>query len=70
MDEETKRAILTEMLKSQAFDNFLALKFVTVKRYGCEGAESMMAFFHEFFKLSANGKEHKTAFFIFTILGV
>ncbi|XP_043259776.1 probable 2-oxoglutarate dehydrogenase E1 component DHKTD1, mitochondrial [Colletes gigas] len=42
------------MLKSQAFDNFLAIKFVSLKRYGCEGAESMLAFFHEFFKLCAH----------------
>ncbi|VDM48541.1 unnamed protein product [Toxocara canis] len=37
------------MLRSQNFDNFLALKFPTVKRYGCEGAESMFAFFNEVF---------------------
>jgi len=43
------------MLKSQAFDNFLAIKFVSLKRYGGEGAESMMAFFHELFKLCAFG---------------
>lgn len=41
------------MLKSQVFDNFLANKFSGVKRYGGEGAESMMAFFSEFFKLSS-----------------
>lgn len=43
------------MLKSQAFDNFLAIKFVSLKRYGGEGGESMMAFFHELFKLCAYG---------------
>ncbi|PIO34739.1 hypothetical protein AB205_0089000 [Aquarana catesbeiana] len=32
------------------FDHFLATKFSTVKRYGGEGAESMMGFFHELFK--------------------
>lgn len=41
------------MLQSQTFDNFLAIKFVSVKRYGGEGAESMMAFFYEFFRLAA-----------------
>ncbi|XP_076639220.1 putative 2-oxoadipate dehydrogenase complex component E1 homolog [Colletes latitarsis] len=51
LSDETRSAIATEMLKSQAFDNFLAIKFVSLKRYGCEGAESMLAFFHEFFKL-------------------
>lgn len=53
LDYKTRRSILTEMLKSQAFDDFLAVKFVTFKRYGGEGAESMMAFLHEFFKLTA-----------------
>lgn len=42
-----KREILELMLKSQAWDQFLATKFPTVKRYGGEGAESMMAFFHQ-----------------------
>jgi len=37
----------------QAFDNFLAKKFPTVKRYGAEGAESMMAFFDELFLQSS-----------------
>ncbi|XP_008214961.1 probable 2-oxoglutarate dehydrogenase E1 component DHKTD1 homolog, mitochondrial isoform X1 [Nasonia vitripennis] len=54
LDDETRRAIAREMLKSQAFDRFLAVKFVSVKRYGGEGAESMMAFFHELFKLASN----------------
>lgn len=54
LDNKTRVAIAREMLKSQTFDNFLAVKFVSLKRYGGEGAESMMAFFHEFFELSAN----------------
>lgn len=37
----------------QEFDHFLATKFATVKRYGGEGAESMMGFFHELLKMSA-----------------
>lgn len=41
------------LLRSQAFDNFLSKKFPTVKRYGAEGAESMMAFFDELFLQSA-----------------
>ncbi|KYM93516.1 PREDICTED: probable 2-oxoglutarate dehydrogenase E1 component DHKTD1 homolog, mitochondrial isoform X1 [Cyphomyrmex costatus] len=53
LNNETRKTIATEMLKSQAFDNFLAKKFVSLKRYGGEGAESMMAFFHELFKLCA-----------------
>ncbi|KTF72017.1 hypothetical protein cypCar_00046147 [Cyprinus carpio] len=38
------------MLESQEFDHFLATKFATVKRYGGEGAESMMGFFYELFR--------------------
>lgn len=53
LNNETRKTIATEMLKSQAFDNFLAIKFVSLKRYGGEGAESMMAFWHEIFKLCA-----------------
>ena len=45
-DGERKR-LAEEMLKSQNFDNFLAIKFSNVKRYGGEGAEAMMAFFVE-----------------------
>ncbi|ESO02643.1 hypothetical protein HELRODRAFT_106795 [Helobdella robusta] len=41
------------MLKSQAFDHFLANKFTTVKRYGGEGGESAMIFFDYLFQLSA-----------------
>nr|XP_034185843.1 probable 2-oxoglutarate dehydrogenase E1 component DHKTD1 homolog, mitochondrial isoform X1 [Osmia lignaria] len=54
LTNETRIAIAREMLKSQAFDHFLAIRFVSLKRYGGEGAESMMAFFHEFFKLCAH----------------
>jgi len=42
-----------ELTSYQAFDNFLAKKFPTVKRYGGEGAESMMAFFDELFLQSS-----------------
>ncbi|VDN53664.1 unnamed protein product [Dracunculus medinensis] len=39
------------MLRCQNYDHFLALKFPQVKRYGCEGAESMFIFFIELFNL-------------------
>lgn len=55
LNKETKITLATELLKSQTFDNFLAKKFSGLKRYGGEGAESMMAFFYEFFRLSAQG---------------
>jgi len=49
LEDSTKKALAIEMLKSQAFDNFLATKFQSVKRYGGEGAEAMMGFFTELF---------------------
>ncbi|KAB1253919.1 putative 2-oxoglutarate dehydrogenase E1 component DHKTD1; mitochondrial [Camelus dromedarius] len=60
-EELKKEAFTTEerkhlsklMLESQEFDHFLATKFATVKRYGGEGAESMMGFFYELLKMSA-----------------
>jgi probable 2-oxoglutarate dehydrogenase E1 component DHKTD1 len=52
---DTKKVIASEMLRSQAFDKFMANKFATVKRYGAEGAETMMGFFHEIFRLAAQG---------------
>ncbi|GJQ76322.1 hypothetical protein Trydic_g2045 [Trypoxylus dichotomus] len=53
LDSVTKVKIATDLLKSQAFDHFMANKFVSVKRYSGEGAESMMAFFRELFRLCA-----------------
>lgn len=54
-DGERKR-VAELLIKSQAFDNFLATKFPTVKRYGGEGAESMLAFFERIFDLCAKGE--------------
>ncbi|XP_010619657.1 probable 2-oxoglutarate dehydrogenase E1 component DHKTD1, mitochondrial, partial [Fukomys damarensis] len=51
---EERRHLLKLMLESQEFDHFLATKFATVKRYGGEGAESMMGFFHELLRMSAH----------------
>ncbi|XP_066134886.1 2-oxoadipate dehydrogenase complex component E1 isoform X3 [Saccopteryx bilineata] len=50
---EERKNLSKLMLESQEFDRFLATKFATVKRYGGEGAESMMGFFHELLKMSA-----------------
>ncbi|XP_028018726.2 2-oxoadipate dehydrogenase complex component E1 isoform X2 [Balaenoptera acutorostrata] len=60
-EELKKEAFTTEerkhlsklMLESQELDHFLATKFATVKRYGGEGAESMMGFFYELLKMAA-----------------
>ena len=43
-------------LLHKAFDNFLARKYATVKRYGGEGAESMMGFFDELFQQALHGR--------------
>uniref|UniRef100_A0AAX7VJ87 2-oxoadipate dehydrogenase complex component E1 n=1 Tax=Astatotilapia calliptera TaxID=8154 RepID=A0AAX7VJ87_ASTCA len=51
---EERRQLAKIMLESQEFDHFLATKFATVKRYGGEGAESMMGFFFELFHRSAH----------------
>nr|XP_023664650.1 probable 2-oxoglutarate dehydrogenase E1 component DHKTD1, mitochondrial [Paramormyrops kingsleyae] len=48
---EERRQLARLMLQSQEFDHFLATKFATVKRYSAEGAESMMGFFFELFRL-------------------
>uniref|UniRef100_A0A6M2DDZ7 Putative 2-oxoglutarate dehydrogenase e1 subunit n=1 Tax=Xenopsylla cheopis TaxID=163159 RepID=A0A6M2DDZ7_XENCH len=49
-----ERKIMAELLvKSQAWDNFLATKFGSLKRYGGEGAESLLVFLNEILKLSA-----------------
>ncbi|XP_034541856.1 probable 2-oxoglutarate dehydrogenase E1 component DHKTD1, mitochondrial [Notolabrus celidotus] len=53
---EERKQLAKIMLESQEFDHFLATKFATVKRYGGEGAESMMGFFHElFYQLAHSG---------------
>ncbi|KAL4237502.1 putative 2-oxoglutarate dehydrogenase E1 component DHKTD1 [Mactra antiquata] len=53
INDERKIDLANLMLKSQAFDHFLASKFTTLKRYGGEGGESMMAVFDEIFRCSA-----------------
>lgn len=53
---EEQKAIAGDLLRSQVWDHFLALKFPSVKRYGAEGAESMMAFFREVFRRLSIGK--------------
>eukprot|EP00095_Tigriopus_kingsejongensis_P000620 maker-scaffold275_size226830-snap-gene-0.25 protein:Tk00620 transcript:maker-scaffold275_size226830-snap-gene-0.25-mRNA-1 annotation:"2-oxoglutarate dehydrogenase e1 component dhktd1-like mitochondrial" len=47
ISQEQKRNLAFEMLRSQNFDHFMATKFSSVKRYGGEGAESMMGIFTE-----------------------
>ena len=52
---ERKKAIAERLIKCQTFDRFLAKKFGTVKRYGAEGAESMMPFFDEVLSRCSKG---------------
>ncbi|KAJ8002641.1 hypothetical protein DPEC_G00161000 [Dallia pectoralis] len=47
LEPEERKNVATLMLESQEFDHFLATKFSTVKRYGGEGAESMMGVFYK-----------------------
>lgn len=53
---DIKKDILELLLKSQTWDNFLATKFPSVKRYGGEGAESMMSFFRQLMLLAAQNE--------------
>ena len=50
-----KTEITQLLIKSEIWDNFLGKKYPSVKRYGGEGAESLLAFFSEIFKVSAKG---------------
>ncbi|XP_063705809.1 probable 2-oxoglutarate dehydrogenase E1 component DHKTD1 homolog, mitochondrial [Culicoides brevitarsis] len=76
IEDSVKREIAELMLKSQAWDNFLATKFPTVKRYGGEGNESFFAFFRELFACAANvelqnvvlGMPHRGRLNLLTIL--
>ncbi|CAO3659061.1 unnamed protein product [Rhizopus stolonifer] len=53
LDETQKKQIHKILAKSEVFDQFLAKKFPNVKRYGLEGAESMMVALDRLFELSA-----------------
>lgn len=53
--DETRRNIAEVLIKSQAWDNFMASKYSTVKRYGGEGSESVMAFFWQLLQSCAEG---------------
>ena len=55
LPQEKKEMLFRLMMESQVFDHFLAKKFGTFKRYGAEGAESMLGFFHECFTRAAIG---------------
>lgn len=47
ISNSTKLQLAKLLTRSQTFDQFMARRFGTVKRYGAEGAESMFAFFNQ-----------------------
>ncbi|KAH9636118.1 hypothetical protein HF086_008418 [Spodoptera exigua] len=55
IDNARRIEIAKELIRSQAWDKFLALKFPTVKRYCGEGAESILTFFSSLLKLTSAG---------------
>ena len=42
VDDILRKRIAEVMIKCESFDEFLALKFPSLKKYGAEGAESML----------------------------
>ncbi|XP_038073226.1 probable 2-oxoglutarate dehydrogenase E1 component DHKTD1, mitochondrial [Patiria miniata] len=53
LSNEAKTELAVLLAKAQALENFMAVKFTTVKRYGGEGAESMMGFFQQLLRQAA-----------------
>ncbi|PIK44087.1 putative 2-oxoglutarate dehydrogenase E1 component DHKTD1, mitochondrial-like [Apostichopus japonicus] len=51
---ESKKELAIRMAKSQVFENFLAIKRQSLKRYGGEGSESQIAFFLQAFQQCAD----------------
>lgn len=54
ISNDVKTQILELMIKSQAWDHYLAKKHPNYKRYGGEGAETKMAFFRQIFVSSTD----------------
>ena len=52
---EQKRRIHKLLAESEVFDQFLQLKFPSLKRYGLEGGESMLPALDALFASSAQG---------------
>ncbi|KAG8901561.1 hypothetical protein FRC00_006297 [Tulasnella sp. 408] len=53
-ERETKRRMWELLARSETFDHFLQAKFPNLKRYGLEGAESMLPALDTLFQTSAN----------------
>ncbi|CAH2040724.1 unnamed protein product, partial [Iphiclides podalirius] len=54
VESDRRVEILKELLHSQAWDNFLSVKYPTVKRYCGEGAETLLTFFSTLFGLTTS----------------
>ena len=54
-EEEGERDSLRRMLESEQLDQFLQKKHGTFKRYGCEGAETMLVMLDRLFRQSEAG---------------
>eukprot|EP00118_Oscarella_pearsei_P016291 m.154340 g.154340 ORF g.154340 m.154340 type:complete len:917 (+) comp38634_c1_seq23:40-2790(+) len=55
LSPDKKKHIGEQLIRSQAFDNFLGKKFGHIKRYGAEGAESLLCFMDTAFSCAAEG---------------
>lgn len=55
VDAERKKRIWSLMARSETFDHFLQAKFPSLKRYGLEGAESMLPALDSLFRTASKG---------------
>lgn len=55
VDAERKQRIWSLMARSETFDQFLQAKFPNLKRYGLEGAESMLPALYSLFMAASKG---------------
>jgi probable 2-oxoglutarate dehydrogenase E1 component DHKTD1 len=58
VDREGKKRIWSLMARSETFDHFLQAKFPNLKRYGLEGAESMLPALDSLFRMASDGKQY------------
>uniref|UniRef100_W8AY39 Putative 2-oxoglutarate dehydrogenase E1 component DHKTD1, mitochondrial n=1 Tax=Ceratitis capitata TaxID=7213 RepID=W8AY39_CERCA len=53
VSNDARRQIAELLIKSQTWDNFMAIRFASVKRYGGEGAESLLPFYWQLLRSAA-----------------
>jgi 2-oxoadipate dehydrogenase E1 component len=56
LDDAAKKRVWGLMARSETFDHFLQEKFPSLKRYGLEGAESMLPALDTLFHVASNGE--------------